>query len=251
MPDAAAAALLAGAALAVGMFIGTVGVGGVLLIPFLMLCGGLTIHAAAATALFTFLFTGLLGTYLFKRRGSIDWRLAWPVCAGALPFGYLGTLAAARVDARPLTLLIAAIIVFAGIQVLRPAGIVAPAGAASGKSVAASLLAVGAVAGFGAGLSGAGGPLFSVPMMVLLGFAPLAAVGVSQVLQILASSSASLAAFGDSRIDFPLAAWVTLFELAGVVAGAALAHRVSGVALRRIAGGLCVAVGTFMLSRSL
>jgi uncharacterized membrane protein YfcA len=232
------------------LFIGTVGVGGVLLIPFLMLLGGLGIHAAAATALFTFLFTGLLGSILFQRRGSISWRLTLPVCAGALVFGYLGTAAAARIEPRTLSLVIAAIIIVAGIYVFLPPRHPqrsARDGHAAGDLPA--LLAVGAASGFGSGLSGAGGPLFSVPMMVILGFAPLGAVGASQVLQIVASLSGSLASLQDGRIDFGLAAWVTGFEIAGVAAGVRVAHALSALALRRIAAALCVAVGTFMLFR--
>jgi hypothetical protein len=86
--------------------------------------------------------------------------------------------------------------------------------------------------------------------MVILGFAPLAAVGASQVLQIIASVSGSLAALQDARIDFALAAWVTGFELLGVAAGVRVAHAVSANALRRAAGTLCVAVGALMLVRA-
>ena len=224
------------------------GVGGVLLIPFLVLLGGLGIHAAAATALFTFLFTGLLGTWLFQARGSIRWRLTLPVCAGALIFGYLGSAAAARIDAPALTLTIALIIIGAGIYMLLPSprSRGAPRDGHGDKDLA-TLCAIGAASGFGSGLSGAGGPLFSVPLMVILGFAPLAAVGASQVLQIVASVSGSIAGLQDGRIDFGIAAWITGFELAGVAAGARLAHAVSALVLRRIAAALCVAVGTFML----
>ena len=250
MPDPIAAALLAVVATAVGFFIGAVGVGGVLLIPFLVLLGGLDIHSAAATALFTFLFTGLLGTWLFQRRGSIQWRLAVPVCAGATIAGYLGAAAASRIDPRPLTLLIAAIIMVAGLWVLRPApeGARARDGGSPGDTV--TLLGVGAASGFGSGLSGAGGPLFSVPIMVLLGFSPLAAIGVSQVIQIVAAVSGSLSSVQDGRIHFGIAAWVTAFELAGVIAGTWLAHSVSGVALRRIAACLCIAVAVLMAVRA-
>src|SRR5205823_14709675 len=98
---------LAAVATLVGVFIGAVGVGGVLLIPFLAILGGLGIHAAAATALFTFLFTGLLGSWLFARRGSIHWRLTLPVCIGAVVFGYLGSVVAARIPAQELAITIA------------------------------------------------------------------------------------------------------------------------------------------------
>ena len=250
MPDPIAAALLAAVALAVGFFIGAVGVGGVLLIPFLVLLGGLDIHSAAATALFTFVFTGLLGTWLFQRRGSIRWRLALPVCAGATFAGYLGAAAASRIDPRPLTLLIAALVGVAGLWVLRPAPERATARDGGGPGDTATLLGVGVASGFGSGLSGAGGPLFSVPIMVLLGFSPLAAIGVSQVIQIVAAISGSLSSVQDQRIHFGIATWVTAFELAGVVAGTWLAHSVSSLALRRIAAWLCIAVAALMAVRA-
>jgi uncharacterized membrane protein YfcA len=246
-----AAVLIAAVAVVVGFFIGAVGVGGVLLIPFLVLLGGLGIHAAAATALFTFLFTGLLGSYLFQRRGTISWRLTVPVCAGAVVFGYLGTLAAGRIGDVKLTAVIAIIIVVAGVYILLPQRHAGRERDGRAPGDLPLLAAVGMASGFGSGLSGAGGPLFCVPLMVILGFAPLAAVGASQVLQIVAALSSSLAAVQDGRIDFAMAAWVTGFELAGVAVGVHLAHAVSGTALRRMAAGLCIAVGTFMLVRLL
>lgn len=250
MPDPVAASLLAAIAVAVGFFIGAVGVGGVLLIPFLVLLGGLGIHEAAATALFTFLFTGLLGTWLFQRRGSIRWRLTWPVCAGATVAGYAGAALASHIDARPLTLLIAGIIMVAGLWVLRPARPGAARRDENGHGEMPTLLGVGAVSGFGSGLSGAGGPLFAVPIMVLLGWSPLAAISVSQVVQIVAALSGSLSSFQDGRIDFGVAAWVTVFELAGVVGGAWLAHSVDGLVLRRIAAWLCIFVALLMAVRA-
>ena len=110
---------------------------------------------------------------------------------------------------------------------------------------------MGAASGFGSGLSGAGGPLFSVPIMVILRYAPLAAVGTSQVLQIVAAASGSLGNLEHGFIDWRLAALVTTFELVGVVLGVRLAHAVSQLVLRRLAGALCLAVGGLLLARSL
>ena len=243
--------LLAGVAIVVGFFIGSVGVGGVLLIPFLAMLGGLEIHTAAATALFTFLFTGILGSYLFQRRGTISWRLTLPVCAGAVIFGYLGTLAAGLIAPKPLTAVIAVIIIIAGIYIFMPQRHAGRERDGRGPGDAPLLAGIGIASGFGSGLSGAGGPLFCVPMMVVVGFAPLAAVGASQVLQIVAALSSFVAAFQDGLIDYRIAAWVTGFELAGVVIGVRLAHAVSGLVLRRMAAGLCMAVGALMLVRML
>jgi uncharacterized membrane protein YfcA len=247
--------LLAAVAVVVGFFIGAVGIGGVLLIPALSVLGGLSIHEAAATALFTFLFTGIVGTGLFLRRGSISWRITIPVCAGAVLFAYVGAWANSRIGSTALAVFIALVIVAAGVYIL-----LAPqsarqrlrdgAGRAE-RAERAELALVGAVSGFGSGLSGAGGPLFSVPIMVMLGFVPLAAIGTSQVLQIIAAVSGTIGNLQYGSVDFFTAGWITLFELAGVVVGTRAAHAVSVTVLRRMAAGLCIAVGLLMLVRSL
>jgi hypothetical protein len=41
-----------------------------LLIPAFIFFAGMNTHEASATALFTFLFTGILGAYLFQRRAQ-------------------------------------------------------------------------------------------------------------------------------------------------------------------------------------
>ena len=222
-----------------------------MLVAFLALFGGLTIHQAAATALFTFLFTGILGTWLYQRRGTIDWRIAVPVCAGALVFGYLGAALAAVVDPRPLAIIIALVIIAAGLYVFLPGRPRARARDGQGLHGRLELAAVGAAAGFGSGFSGAGGPLFSVPIMVILGYVPLTAIATSQVLQIIAAVSGSLENLRHGTIDLQIAAIVTVFELAGVLAGVRLAHVASPVVLRRLAGSLCVLTGGLLLMRSL
>jgi hypothetical protein len=235
----------------VGLLIGTVGVGGVLMIAFLALFGGLSIHQAAATSLFTFLFTGILGTWLYQRRGSIDWRISAPVCASAVVFGFCGAAVAANIDARPLAVIIALVIVAAGVYVLVPIRITPQHRDGRGWREQLRLASVGAASGFGSGLSGAGGPLFSVPLMVILGYVPLTAVATSQVLQIVAATSGSVANLRHDFIDFRIAILVTLFELAGVMVGVKLAHAASALALRRLAGALCIITGGFLLARSL
>ena len=105
----------------VGFLIGAVGVGGILLIPALIGLAGLTPHQASATALFTFIFTGLLGTFLFQRQGSIDWRQTLVVCAGAIVCSYVGAIAKAAVGDVALMRVIAILLIMAGAYVLADA----------------------------------------------------------------------------------------------------------------------------------
>jgi uncharacterized protein len=215
------------------------------------LSGGLSIHQAAATSLFTFLFTGVLGTWLYQRRGSIDWRISIPVCAAALVFGFCGAAVAAVIEARPLAIIIALVIVAAGIYVLIPIKITPHFRNGRGWRGQTLLASVGAASGFGSGFSGAGGPLFSVPLMVILRYAPLTAVATSQVLQIVAATSGSIENLRHGFIDWNTAAVITLFELLGVIVGVRLAHIASALVLRRLAGALCVVTGSLLLARTL
>lgn len=221
------------------------------MVSFLVLFGGFGIHQAAATSLFSFLFLGILSTWLFQRRGSIDWRITRPVCAAALAFGFLGAMAAGGMEPRPLAITIALIIVAAGAYVLLPVKAALRLRKSDGRGERLLLAAIGAISGFGSGLSGAGGPLFSVPIMVILRYAPLAAVATSQVLQIVAAISGSVENVRHDFIDWRVAAIITLFELGGAVVGVRLAHVASPLALRRLAGVLCVASGGLLLARSL
>lgn len=244
-----ALALLAAVALLVGALIGTVGIGGVLLIPALVAFGGLEAHAASATALATFFFTGVLGTWLFQRHGSIDWRRTAVVCVAAIAFSALGAVAAKQFSAVALLRVIAGLVVFSGCYIFLPK----PRQARPARTPAQErwlLVLIGAAAGFGSGLSGAGGPLFSVPLMLLAGFPPLMAVGTSQVLQIFSAAAGTAANLPYGVIDLKIGGLVTLFELAGVLLGVRLAHAASTEQLKRGAGVLCLLVGTMMFWRT-
>ena len=241
---------LCAVALLVGILIGTVGVGGILLIPALELLTPLSIQASMATALFTFIFTGIVGTLLFQRRGSIDWALTTPLCLGGALFGFVGAWANARLDASLLALVLAVLIVLAGAYTLFT-GTARRHARLHGRPrlQRALLFMIGAATGFGSGLTGVGGPALSVPMLVLFGFPALSAIGASQVIQIVAAVSGSAVHLAHGSVDLRLAALLTGFEVLGVVIGVRLAHAVDARLLRRGVGLLCVAVGAALLVR--
>jgi uncharacterized membrane protein YfcA len=239
-------------AFAVGTLIGAVGVGGILLIPALTAFAGLPIHAAMATALFTFAFTGVTGTIMFQRRGSIDWAITRPVLLGAVFFAFIGAWVNSLTGPGALAILLAAVIIFAGVYTLAKwHGIPQPAFNDRQQAQRVLLLALGAVAGFGSGLTGVGGPALSVPMMVLFGFPALTAIGTSQVIQIVAAVSGTLANLKYGAIDFNVAATVTLLEIAGVFLGARIVHAVNADILRKFVAILCIVVGFGLLGREL
>ena len=239
-------------AFAVGTLIGAVGIGGILLIPALGAFAHLPIHAAMATALFTFAFTGVAGTVMFQRRGSIDWTFTRPVLAGATLFAFLGAWVNSLTGAGALAGILAAIIIFAGVYTLASwRGMAQPALHGRPQAQQMLLLALGAVAGFGSGLTGVGGPAISVPLMVMCGFPALTAIGTSQVIQIVAAVSGTLANMKYGTIDFGIVPVLTLIEIAGVILGARIVHAVNADVLRKFVAVLCIVVGSALILREL
>lgn len=205
-----------------------------------------------ATALFTFGFTGVTGTVMFQRRGSIDWAITRPVLLGAVFFAFIGAWVNSLTGPGMLAILLAAVIIFAGVYTLATwRGIPEPAFHDRRQAQYVLLLGLGAVAGFGSGLTGIGGPALSVPLMVLFGFPALTSIGTSQVIQIVAAVSGSLANLKYGSIDFSVAATVTVLEIAGVLLGARIVHAVNADLLRKFVAILCVIVGLGLIGREL
>ena len=249
LPDLAWLLLIA---FGVGALIGAVGIGGVLLIPALTVFAALPIQTAMATALLTFIFTGIMGTVMFQRRGSIDWSVTRPVLFSAVVFAFFGAWVNSIARPTALALILAGVIIFAGVYTLSTwHGMRKPAFHDDARAQRILLVAVGAISGFGSGLTGVGGPALSVPLMVLFGFPALVSIGASQVIQIVAAISGTLGNLKYGSIDFEIAATVTLLELAGVVVGVRIAHAVDAAVLHKSVAVLCLVVGIALIVREL
>ncbi|HWU98634.1 MAG TPA: sulfite exporter TauE/SafE family protein [Oxalicibacterium sp.] len=238
--------------IAIGAMVGAAGVGGFFMPPALTLLMDVTIHEGMATSLFTFIFTGVVGTFYFHRKGSIDWSLAWPLCLGAACTGFLGAWVGHQLSTVTLSLILAAVILIAGVYTLSTVSrcwtLQLPDDA---RSQQLTMAIIGALTGFLSGLTGIGGPALSVPLMVLCGSSILPAIGVGQVLQIVGALSGSAANLRYGSIDFGLAAFISAFEIVGVLVGGFIVHRVRIVLIKQLVGGLCLIAGCTFILRTL
>lgn len=156
----------------------------------------------------------------------------------------------ARISPQLLELLLASIVLFAGIYVLTSKRLRNRAVLDDAPRLQKVLLTlIGAVTGFISGLTGVGGAVVSVPLMVLFGFTALASIGASQVIQVIASLSGTTGNVAYGFIDFGLAVPVATAEVIGICAGGMLAHAVDERVLRRGVALLCVIVGVFLVVR--
>ena len=237
--------------IAIGVLIGAAGVGGFFMPPALMLLMNMDIHQGMALSLFTFIFTGVTGTLYFHRKGSMDWTLARPVCLGAAATGFAGAWIGHHLDTTSLSTVLAAVIFLVGMYTSGVCGHAALAMPEGARQRWLILAAIGVVTGFFSGLAGIGGQVLSVPLMVLCGYPVLTAIGVGQALQTVGALSGSLANLRYASIDYGLAAFIDVFEIAGVLVGAFLTHRLDGVLVKRLVGGLCMVAGCGFMLRSL
>lgn len=243
-------ALLALVALVVGFFCGCTAIGGILLIPAIVLFSQLGIHEAMATSLFSFAIMAMLGTFLHARRGTMRLREAFAIAGGSLVSGFAGAWANAAFSAHILNLVLALLILFAGLSTLksgqRP---LCNVPGTSERTQFCVLVLLGLFVGFMAGLTGIGGPVLSVPIMIAMGYAPLAAMAVAQPLQLVAGVSGSVVYMLNGSVDYFLAGWITVLELAGLYAGLALAYRLNAKTLKLCISVLCIATSLYLLVR--
>ncbi len=235
-------------ALIVGVLIGCVGIGGVLLPPALVYFGGFDLHLAMATSMWSFLFTGGVGTIAYSRRNSVDWRMVLWLGAGTVPSAVLGALSNAALPGGLLTVLLAALIVAAGVNALTKASSAERPAYSFGNLL---LLFVGAVVGFGSALTGTGGPVLLVPILIFMRAPVLSAIAASQAVSIPVAFFSTIGYVLFSQVDFTLGTALGLLAAVGVVIGMLIAHAVPVVALRRIVAVALVGVGILMIVRVL
>lgn len=243
MPSVIGIALLA---LVSGTLIGCVGIGGVVLVPVLTFAG-ISVHVALAAAMFSFVFSGIVGVALYWRGGSIDWGSTVWLGSGAIPGALAGAVLASRLDGKLLLPLIAIVVIATGIRALRR-----QKRAAEGHHMLRpwSLVLVGAGVGTVSAMIGTGGPLLLVPLLLWLHMPVRAAVGLGQAIQIpialMATVGNLLASQFDPRLGLVLGAGVAI----GTALGARIAHAAPLLWVTRLVAVVLLAVGVLVLART-
>ena len=229
-----------------GTLIGTVGVGGILLTPLLIFFVGTDLHVAQATSSFSFLFTGIVGGIIYAKQKSIAWVHVLWISIGIIPSTLLGAKVNTLLSGKALTLILAALIVFSGTNALSKRGKDANTLPPLNK---AALILIGISVGFGSSLTGTGGPVLLVPILFLLQFMPLAAVGISQAIQLPIAIFATIGFILYGRIDFSLGITLGMVQSLGVIFGGKIAHSLPHEKLRVVVATTLIGVGFLLVGR--
>ncbi len=247
-----------------GLLAGLLGVGGglvlvaalALLLPAQGIPEASAMHAALATSLASVIVTAAASARAHSRRSGVLWKsVAWLV-PGLLLGAWLGSLLAIRLSSESLRLFVIGYCLLAALQLLvdRPR----PSAAGDAEPVGPGLGAIGMLIGAVSALVGIGGGSMTVPVLIWHGVSPVRAVGTSSACGVaIGLAAASGYAFNATvtgmpaaslgYIFLPAAIGISIASLLMAPYGAMLAHRVSGVVLKRIFAGFLVTMALLLM----
>jgi uncharacterized membrane protein YfcA len=230
-----------------GVLIGWVGIGGVILVPALVYAVGVPLPAAIAAAMCAFLVSGIVGLYVFAKAGRVDWPTAAWLCLGAAPAAFAGARLVAIAPEGLIELAIGVLTAAAGVHAL-----VRRDGSRGNRTPALSaptLTAAGAATGLASAMTGTGGPLVLVPLLLWLEAPVLTAIASAQAIQIPIAAAATSANVAGGTLDVMLGLALGSGIALGTAAGAKAAHALPTARLRSVVAGLLVLVGGGILLR--
>ncbi len=242
-------ALTAFAALVIGALIGAIGIGGVLLTPWLTHVIGLPVREAIVISSFAFIGTGVAALAIslrslrsprslqsLRNEPSVNWPLILATAPGAL----LGAWALAVIPGQLALVLLAALTIAVGTRSLLGRG-----GGRPEQENPPSVpgIPVGGLTGFASALTGTGGPMVLVPIMVWQGAPMRQAILLGQAVQLPIALTATAGNLYLGGVDVAAGAAIGLM----LVPGAFLGHRLAGflplVVLTRLVGITLIAAG--------
>jgi hypothetical protein len=228
--------IMAGFGMVAGIGITAVGPGGVFATVGLFLASGLSPAEVAGTAIVTHLATGGLGSLAYHRSGQLrdpeTRRVVLVLAITAVAGTPVGVLINSVPPGQLFGVLLAGFLVAIALLVWFRAGRDTVEGVHPHHPYWL-LITLGLGVAVVGGMFGVGGPLLTVPLLVLAGTPVLSALGAAQAQSVVVAGVGTLSYLGRGTIDWPLVLVVGVPELAGVLIGWRVAHAVPPRLLKR------------------
>lgn len=234
---------------AVGLCIGWCGVAGFLLpILFVSACG-LSVTESLLASFLCFAVSGAIGAFNYHRRGELPLGPALILSAGSLAGGLIGAALGGLLAAETVKVILYLVVLLSGgaiaVRELRPQH-----GAGEGTTPRPALLAaLGLVTAVICALSGAGGPVLVMPLLVALGVPAKMAVGTALLDSVFIALPA-IAVYGSQCGVFallPLLAAAMGSHAVGVSIGSVTAAHVPQTLLKRGVAVFSICFALYML----
>lgn len=220
-----------------GCFGGLVGLGGgVVMIPLMVAILKISQHKAHGTSLFALVFTGLTGAITYGLKGSVDVIASLILAVTAIFTARTGAKFAHSLPEWKLKRAFGAFLIFAAlILILKPYLVNLHNFEIMGMPKIITLLLIGLLAGFLAGMMGIGGGTVMVPALVLiLNYGQHIAQGTSLLCMVPAGAVGSYTHLKLGNVIKNLLPGLILGIIAGAYIGSNIAHALSEANLRVI-----------------
>jgi hypothetical protein len=247
-----------GLGLTIGILLGLLGGGGsILAVPALVYGVGTPLAVAVPTSLLVVGVSSATAVLPRLRQGQVAWRIAGVFGTAGAGAAFAGAAVNRLLDPRVVLVGFAALMVAAGVRMLReqlPVGgdCALPGGGVNWRGCLPKAIGSGVVVGFLTGLFGVGGGFLIIPALVLLlGLPMTVAVGTSLVIIVINSVAGFAAHAGDAALDHRIALAFTAAAVVGSLASARVAARLPAERLRRWFAYLVFAVAAFVVVQAL
>lgn len=170
--------------LAVGALVGLCGVAGFLLPMFYTTVLEMKVSEGLALSFTAFILSGILGSWNYQKAGNLDVGFGLRLSAGSLAGAILGVYLNQIIPEEQVKILLYLVVLLSGISILcrkegRASACSHEASTAPTKERLFLTLLLGFSTGAVCSLSGAGGPVLVMPLLVLLGIPVHTAVGIA------------------------------------------------------------------------
>lgn len=238
----------AAAILAAGWLIGATGIGGVLVVPVLNQLQGVALQQAIAAASLAFALPGIAAAWRLRASGNAVPRGTIALSLASLPGAAVGALLVHAVSAQWLMGGLAVLALASGLWGLR-----CRPHEHTGRAPLplAAMVLLGLAVGLGSALTGTGGPVLLVPLLLLAGQPLRNIVPPAQAIQLPVALCAATGHALAGALDLKLATALGAVLLVGSLAGQWAAPRTPALALHRLVCVLLILTGAWFAWRLL
>ena len=242
----------------VGWSIGICGIAGFLLPMLYTAALGYSVELALAASFLAFLVSGIIGSVNYYKAGNLAVRECLKLSAGSIIGAYFGVILQGLITQSTAKTILYLVVLISGISIMyrlwqehyRVNNVAEQADSASG--IVANtwfLLALGCVTGAICSLSGAGGPILVMPLLVMLGISPRVAVGIALLNSVFIAVPACLGYLGHVNVGevWQLMVLVCFSHGVGVLVGSKMAGIVPVNALKVFVAVFSVCIALYML----
>lgn len=221
--------------LIISLIYSMVGLGGGTAYTAIMVLTGVSKASIPVIALTCNLLVAGQGFYRFKKAGFFNWHLFWPFAVTSIPASYLG--GSLHISDKLFSIIMATALISAALRLIFWRSSSGEAKAVKGNY--ATKMAIGLVLGFLAGITGIGGGIYLIPVLLLFRWSSVKEASSVSALFIFVNSLSGLTGqlskgnFHDWRLLFPLLLAVIIGGFFGSRAGAS---RLNASSLQKIVG---------------